>query len=106
MSDAHSIEEINKHVRKYLSVFAALLFLTIITVGVSYFRLPIAQAVILALFIAAIKGTLVAGFFMHLFDEFKEKKPVLFTSLLLSVIGFCLVIFLPLFSYLNRLGQH
>ena len=41
------------------------------TVGVSYLHLSVGAAIALALFIAAIKGSLVAAFFMHLISERK-----------------------------------
>ena len=51
----------------------ALLFLTIVTVGASYITFESSAAnVVIALFIASIKATLVALFFMHL----KFEKPV------------------------------
>ena len=56
-------------VKRYLMVFAALLFLTVVTVAVSYLKLPIHLAVILGVFIATVKASLVALFFMHLSNE-------------------------------------
>ncbi len=61
MGHGHSVEEINKHVKRYLLVFLALLVLTIITVAVSYIHLPLGKAVLVALLVAGTKGTLVAG---------------------------------------------
>jgi cytochrome c oxidase subunit IV len=55
----------------YLRTLLALLFLTIITVGASYIDFGSGNVVI-ALFIATIKATLVALFFMHL----RYEKPV------------------------------
>jgi len=57
------------NVRAYLAVFAALAVLTVVTVTVSYLRLPIAAAVFIALAIATVKAGLVAAFFMHLRGE-------------------------------------
>ncbi|MBO6573888.1 MAG: cytochrome C oxidase subunit IV family protein [Rhodothermales bacterium] len=71
MSEAHSVEEIRKHVRTYMIVFGALLVLTVVTVAVAYIDLSIGPALALALFIASIKGGLVAAYFMHLIDEKK-----------------------------------
>jgi cytochrome c oxidase subunit 4 len=62
-------EAIKKHVKIYISVFAALAALTVITVAVSYLHLPFSQAVIVALAIATLKASLVALFFMHLISE-------------------------------------
>jgi cytochrome c oxidase subunit 4 len=55
----------------YLGVLIALLILTVITVGASYFDFGGANLVI-AVFIASVKASLVALFFMHL----KDDKPV------------------------------
>ena len=44
-----SAEDIKKHVRVYIIVFAALAALTIVTVGISYLHLPTHWAIILAL---------------------------------------------------------
>ena len=67
----HSAEEVKKHVRIYVAVFAALAVLTVVTVAVSYLKLPTSTAIALALLIATIKGSLVALYFMHLISEQK-----------------------------------
>ena len=69
MADSH--DDIDHHVKIYMRVFAALIVLTFVTVGVTYIHLPLAGAVMLALFIASIKGGLVACYFMHLISEQK-----------------------------------
>ncbi len=69
MSDDHSPEAVRQHVRTYINVFVALAVLTVLTVAVSYIHLPHAPATLVALFIAAVKGALVALFFMHLRSE-------------------------------------
>ena len=60
---------VQRQVKVYIRVFLALAILTVLTVGVSYMRLPIALAVVVALSIAAVKSSLVAAFFMHLAAE-------------------------------------
>src|SRR5436853_215983 len=67
--DAHASDDISKHVKTYFMVFGALMVLTEITVGVSYLHLPVHEAILVALLIATIKGSLVALFFMHLNHE-------------------------------------
>lgn len=65
-------EEFTQHVRRYLYVFYALIFGTLITVGASY--IPFGNHAIniaVALVIACGKASLVAGFFMHLISERK-----------------------------------
>ncbi len=54
----------------YYGVFVVLLFLTIVTVAVSYAALPMPYSIIVAMIVAIVKATLVAAIFMHLnFDE-------------------------------------
>lgn len=81
--------DIQKEVRKYIIVFVALMILTLVTVVISRFHLPTGQAITLALVVATIKATLVAGFFMHLFSE-----TVTINVLLVSVVSLflCLLI--------------
>ncbi len=62
----------SEHVRRYLYVFYALIFGTLITVGASY--IPFGNREInigVALFIAISKASLVACYFMHLLSERK-----------------------------------
>lgn len=88
---SHSPEEVKKHVKIYIGVFAALAVLTVVTVAVSYLHLPMAWAVVVALVIASFKASLVAGFFMHLFQE----KPIIFWILLLTIIFFLHLLIIP-----------
>jgi len=69
---AQDHDHIAEHVRRYLYVFYALLFGTLITVGASY--IPFgnhAFNIAVALFIACSKAFLVGGYFMHLLSERK-----------------------------------
>jgi cytochrome c oxidase subunit 4 len=92
---AESAEEIRKHVRIYLTVFAALSVLTVVTVGVSYLHIQsVAITVLIALFIATIKGGLVAGYFMHLVSE----KQIIFWVLAITVLFFIVLMLLPVFT--------
>ena len=71
-TDQHPPDHFSHHVRRYLFVFYALLFGTLITLGASY--IPFGHRAInigVALFIAFGKGFLVAGYFMHLISERK-----------------------------------
>ena len=88
---AHSQEEIQQQVKVYIRVFLALGILTVLTVGVSYLHLPLALAIAVALFIAAVKSSLVAAFFMHLVSE----KKVIYSVLLLAFCFFLALLFLP-----------
>ena len=89
-----SKEEIKRHVKIYICVFAALAFLTLVTVSISYVHLPTPQAVLVALLIASVKGSLVAAFFMHLISE----RQIIFCILALTVIFFFFLLFLPTMS--------
>jgi cytochrome c oxidase subunit IV len=66
--------------KPYAAVLAALLFLTMVTVGAAYINLGSANVVI-ALGIATIKAVLVALFFMHLLHD----KPI---NAVIAVAGF------------------
>src|SRR5262245_26000304 len=70
MTGDHAVD-IDKHVRIYITVFVALMVLTIVTVTVSRFHLPVPIALTVALIVASIKGSLVACYFMHLISEKK-----------------------------------
>ncbi len=84
--------DIKKHVRTYVIVFVSLMLLTIVTVAVSYLHLNVTAAIIVAMFIATIKGSLVAAYFMHLISE----KRLIYFALLLTVVFFIVLISLPL----------
>ena len=98
---AGSAEEIKKHVKVYITVFAALMVLTVVTVGVSYLRLAIPLAITVALIIATIKGSLVASYFMHLVSE---KTPI-YWALMLTAVFFVALMFLPLLTMLDGIGR-
>jgi cytochrome c oxidase subunit IV len=71
MSDPHH-DHVRHHVRRYLFVFYALLFGTLITVAASYIPFGhVALNIGIALLIATAKAFLVAGYFMHLISERK-----------------------------------
>ena len=95
----NSAEAIKKETRVYIMVFVALAALTLITVGVSYLHLSVGAAIALALLIASIKGSLVAAFFMHLISE----RKLVFAVLILTLVFFLALMFLPLGSYAERL---
>jgi cytochrome c oxidase subunit 4 len=97
--DAHSVDDVKKSVKTYFVIFGALMVLTIITVGVSYVHLPIALAVVVALVVATIKGSLVAMYFMHLLHE----RKVIYWVLMLTVIFFVFLMFVPLLTNLDRI---
>ncbi len=99
MSHGEDAVDIKKHVRIYIAVFVALAALTIITVAVSYLHLTIVAAVSVALFIATIKGSLVASYFMHLISE----KKLIYSVLIITFIFFLTMILLIFFADRGRM---
>ncbi len=87
--------DIDKHVRTYIIVFVALMVLTIVTVAISRVHLPVPMAVALALFVATIKGSLVACYFMHLISE----KKLILAVLVLTVAFFVPLMALPVLTH-------
>ena len=83
--------DIDRHVRIYITVFVALMALTIVTVAVSRYHLPVPIAVTVALLVAIIKGSLVACYFMHLISE----KKLIYAVLALTVVFFIVLLALP-----------
>lgn len=55
----------------YIKVYVSLLFLTGVTVGVSYLGLPPTLSIIVAMSVALVKATLVGAWFMHLLHDTK-----------------------------------
>ena len=88
---AHSPEAVQQQVKIYVRVFLALGILTVLTVGVSYLHMPLAMAIAVALFIALVKGSLVAAFFMHLASE----KKIIYAILALAGAFFFVLLFWP-----------
>jgi cytochrome c oxidase subunit 4 len=86
--------EIDRHVRIYITVFVALMVLTIVTVAISRFHLPVHQAVAVALFVAIVKGSLVACYFMHLISE----KKLIYAVLGLTIAFFTALLALPILT--------
>jgi cytochrome c oxidase subunit 4 len=94
MTSDHAAD-IDRHVRIYITVFVALMALTIITVAISRFHLPVPIAVGVALLVATIKGSLVACYFMHLISE----KKLIYAVLVLTAVFFVALLALPIFTY-------
>jgi caa(3)-type oxidase subunit IV len=87
----NSPEAIRKETRRYIAVLIALMCLTGVTVGISYIHLPTHLAIILALVVATIKGSLVAAFFMHLISE----RKLIYAVLLFTVFFFGMLLWGP-----------
>lgn len=95
MSDHESAHDFQQHVRRYLWVFYALIVGTVLTVAVSRLHIDsVALTVAIALFIACIKGFLVAGYFMHLISE----KKMIYGILLATAFFFAGLMYLTIWS--------
>lgn len=92
----------SKHVRTYVMVFVALAVLTGATVWVAGLKHTVMAGIAIALVIAVVKGSMVAGFFMHLIGE---KKGIVWI-LMLTAAFFLVLIFLPLWTYWDQQGTH
>jgi len=99
MSD-HDTVSIQEHIRVYLTVFGALAVLTVATVLASYLDISTSEAIFLALVIASVKGSLVAGYFMHLISE----KATITWILMMTALFFFVLMFLPLMSITDQVN--
>ena len=89
------------HIKIYWSVFAALLVLTVLTVAVSYIHFSYMWlGLLVGLIIATVKGFLVASQFMHLNNE----KNFIYGTLIVTVVFFFVLLFMPLFWHTNNIG--
>jgi cytochrome c oxidase subunit 4 len=101
MTSDHAAD-IDRHVRIYITVFVALMVLTIVTVAIARLHLPVPIAVSVALLVAAVKGTLVACYFMHLISE----RKLIYAVLALTVVFFAALLALPVITHSNGYWIH
>src|SRR5438270_6408700 len=92
--------EIQKSIRKYMMIGAALFLFTGITVAVNQVHLAIPFAITVALIIATIKGSMVASVFMHLSHE----KKWIYGALILTLGGFLILMAVPFFTVNDSFG--
>ena len=88
---ASSAEEIKFSLEIYYMVFGALAVLTVVTVAVAKLDVSVGMAVVIAMFIACIKGSLVACYFMHLISE----RGMIFWILIVCVLFFFVLLLVP-----------
>jgi cytochrome c oxidase subunit 4 len=93
-------ESIKNGIRTYWMIGAALFVFTVITVAVNQVHLAVPLAITVALIIASIKGSMVAAVFMHLSHE----KKWIYGALLLTVLGFIILMTVPIFTLNDSIG--
>ncbi len=93
--------DIQKQVRGYKIIFGALAVGTVLTVAVSTLHLPLAAAIAVALLIATVKASLVAGWFMHL----KSERKSIYAVLLVTAAFFLLLLMWPLLDIGDGMGK-
>jgi len=93
--------EVKQTIRKYMMVGAALFLGTVITVAANQVHLVIPLAITVALIIATVKGSMVAAVFMHLSHE----RQWIYGALLLTVVFFIFLIFVPLLTVSDTIGK-
>lgn len=99
MSDEHAAD-IDRHVRIYITVFLALMGLTVVTVAANFMlHLSVGATIALALFIASIKGSLVACYFMHLISE----RKLIYWVLAFTVINFFGMLLIPILTESDKI---
>jgi cytochrome c oxidase subunit 4 len=84
VQSAHGNASHEPHVlplKVYFGIFGSLLVLTVVTVLVSHLGLPPTLSIIVALSVALVKASLVAGYFMHLKYEDRFYSFILIASL-------------------------
>jgi len=101
-----SHDDIQHHVKTYIRVFMALMFLTVITVYASYLDFDLAPqvksgAIFVGLMIATAKGLLVATQFMHLNNE----KKMIYWILGLTAVFFVVCLSIPIMWDSNLVGH-
>ena len=93
-------EAIRKSIRSYGIVGGLLLVFTAITVAANQVHLAVPVAITVALIIATMKGSMVASIFMHLSNE----KRWIYGALLLTVVFFIVLLFVPLATVSDTIG--
>jgi cytochrome c oxidase subunit 4 len=93
--DPHEIEHIKAHIKVYMLIFAMLILGTILTVAISYIDFGEHwKNIAIGLAIASVKGTLVAGWFMHLISE----KKLIYSVMVVTIFFFVALSFITIWS--------
>ena len=90
------VQEITKHIKKYVTIGICQVFFSFVTVGISFWNFgSTATQVLLTLLTAALNGGVVAAIMMHL----KEEKQTIWKFLIFTGVFFFILFFL---TYLAR----
>lgn len=92
--------EMRKYIATYVSVFGVLLVLTVVTVAASRLHMAVPLAIAAAVAIAVLKGSLVAGFFMHLIGE----RSLIYATLIFTAILLAALLALPVLTSLGSIA--
>lgn len=98
--NAQGHDQMWKYVGTYVRVFGALLVLTVVTVAASRLHIAVPLAIAVAIAIAVLKGSLVAGFFMHLIGE----RSLIYAALILTGVLLAVLLALPLLTSLDSIA--
>jgi cytochrome c oxidase subunit 4 len=93
-------EAVKKGIRLYVAIGAALLVFTGLTVAANLVHFAVPIAITVALIIAIMKGSMVAAVFMHLSHE----KAWVYGVLMLTVVFFVVLLFLPILTTADAVG--
>lgn len=91
-SSHHASEQHVTPFKTYINVFAALIGLTVITVGAAYIHMGHLLNILVAMLIATVKASLVILWFMHQKYENTQNRVIFFSSFffLMLMLFFCL----------------
>ena len=99
---AHGTEAVHKQTKIYKIVGAVLFAATVATVAAAmWHHLGVTLGIFVAVLIATFKGSLVAGYFMHLFTE----RKIIYGVLALTAFFFVVMIALILWTRGDQQGQ-
>ena len=96
----NATQDIKNEINSYIKVFGALAVLTVVTVAVASLKFSIGLAVLVAMVIATVKGSLVASFFMHLAHE----KKLIYLLLFITLVFLMSLLFITFGTIGNQVG--
>ena len=96
----NATQDIKNEINSYIKVFGALAVLTVVTVAVASLKFSIGLAVLVAMVIATVKGSLVASFFMHLAHE----KKLIYLLLCITLVFLMSLLFITFGTIGDQVG--